>query len=99
MAETIQIKYDELSQLANRINQQADEMQAMYQKVASKTEDLATSWLGVGANAFQQEMEELVLPGLKRLYEGLGQTSQTLGTLAAHWQATEEEATALFPTE
>ncbi|NIM94888.1 MAG: WXG100 family type VII secretion target [Anaerolineales bacterium] len=99
MAEIIQVKYDEIGQLASMLNQQADEMQALYQKIASKTEDLSSSWIGRGADAFQQEMHEIVLPALKRLYESLGQASSAMGALSSHWQSIEDEATTYFPTE
>jgi WXG100 family type VII secretion target len=99
MAEKIQVDYEGLSQLANQVNKMADEMEKMYSKIVSQTEVLAGSWIGRGASAFQQEMDDLVLPGLKRLYEGLGTTSTNLNQLGVHWKGIEEEATALFPTE
>jgi WXG100 family type VII secretion target len=99
MAEKIQVDYEGLGQLASQINKMADEMEKMHSKIASQTEVLAGSWIGRGASNFQQEMDELVLPGLKRLYEGLSTTSININQLNTHWKNVEDEATALFPSE
>ena len=99
MAEKIQVDYEGLGQLASQVSKMADEMEKMYSKVLSQTEVLANSWVGRGASAFQQEMDELVLPGLKRLYEGLNNTSTNLNQLNTHWKGVEDEAAALFPNE
>jgi len=99
MAEKIQVDYEGLGQLASQVSKMADEMEKIYSKILSQTEVLANSWIGRGANAFQQEMDELVLPGLKRLYEGLNTTSMSLNQLGTHWKGVEDEATALFPSE
>jgi len=99
MAEKIQVDYEGLGQLASQVSKMADEMEKIYSKILSQTEVLANSWIGRGANAFQQEMDELVLPGLKRLYEGLNTTSMSLNQLGTHWKGVADEAPALFPSE
>jgi uncharacterized protein YoxC len=55
MAERIQIKYEEINQLAAQIHQQAEQVEIFYKKVRSQVESLAQSWLGEAAVAFRQE--------------------------------------------
>jgi WXG100 family type VII secretion target len=88
---TLQVRYDDLGNLASQANKMASEMQKLHSKIVSQTEALASSWTGRGADAFQQEMEEIVLPAFKRLYEGLGSTGMILNQLGTHWHGVEDE--------
>ncbi|KPK88320.1 MAG: hypothetical protein AMJ88_19215 [Anaerolineae bacterium SM23_ 63] len=67
MVEKIQVKYEELDQLISQIHEQADQSRLVFKKVQSQTTALATSWQGEGADRFQREMEDMVLPTIKRL--------------------------------
>jgi WXG100 family type VII secretion target len=97
MAEKIQVQYEAIEQLATRIHQQAEQIGNVFQSVRSQTECLAASWLGEGATAFQREMEEEVLPGLKRLAASLEAGGLVIQRIGSAFREAEEEAANLFP--
>jgi len=98
MAKTIQLQYEALEQLAIQIQQQAEQFGTLVQKVQSQIECLAVSWLGMGATAFQREMEEVVLPCLKRLVAALEACSLVLQQISKIFQEADGEATSLLHT-
>lgn len=98
MAKMIQLQYEAIEQLAAQIQQQAEQVEIIFQKVRSQAEVLAISWVGEGANAFQREMEEDVLPGLKRLAASLEAGRQVLQRISSTFREAEEEATSLLRT-
>ena len=99
MAEKIQAHYEAIDQLASNIYQQADQNRVLQRKVSSQVDALGRSWSGVGAQEFQQEMDELVLPALKRLSSSLEITGTTLNRVTTIFQQAEEEAVAGFPED
>jgi WXG100 family type VII secretion target len=99
MAEKIQADYEQLSELSSKVGQFADEVQEMNAKLLSQAEVLAESWVGESASRFQQEMEDLVLPGVKRLFEGLDMARETVGAFSPHFKSAEDEATGLLPAQ
>jgi WXG100 family type VII secretion target len=92
MAEKIQVKYEELDRLISQIHEQADQSRVVFKKVQSQTTALAASWQGEGVERFQREMEELVLPALKRLSVSLETTEDTLGRVKKVFLDAEQEA-------
>jgi WXG100 family type VII secretion target len=92
MTERIQIWYEEIEQLATQIHQQAEQVGIILQKVRSQAERLAKSWLGEAAMAFQQEMEEEVMPGLKRLADSLKTGASGVKQISSIYREAEEEA-------
>lgn len=91
MADKIQADFEQLGNLANQVDKVADDWEKWYSKISSQTEVLARSWTGRGASAFQKEMDEIVLPALKRLHEGLSSTSDNLRYLSTHWKNVDDE--------
>ena len=81
MAEKIQVQYEALDQLISQIHEQADQIKVVYEKMRSQTETLGRSWRGEGSGEFQQEMDDLVLPGLKRLRDSLVEAGESLGRI------------------
>jgi WXG100 family type VII secretion target len=99
MAEQIQVKYEELDQLISQIHTHAEQISAVFKKVQSQTATLARSWRGQGVDQFQREMEDLVLPALKRLSVSLEVAEDTLGRIKEVFLEAEEEAVACFPDD
>jgi WXG100 family type VII secretion target len=97
MAEKIQVQYEAIERLASQIHQQAEQIGNVFQSVRSQTACLADSWLGEGARAFQCEMEEEVLPGLKRLAASLEAGGLVIQRIGNAFREAEEEAANLFP--
>jgi len=97
MADTIQVEYDVLNQLAAEIRSQAESMEGLYRKISAQAEVLEASWVGEGAKAFQTEMQEVLLPAYRRLYQGLEAAGETTVRIGDHMREAEEEAAGLIP--
>lgn len=99
MAEKIQADYAALDQLSSRIFQQSDHLRNLEHKVRSQAGALQHSWSGAGAAEFQCEMDDLVLPALKRLAEAIESSLSTITVISSIMSDSEEEAVALLQAE
>jgi WXG100 family type VII secretion target len=85
--------YDQLSQIAKRFAAQA---QAQASTLATLTQSMQTlqtgDWVGQGATAFYNEMNEQVLPSLRRLVAALQTAQRTTRTISTEVKNTEDEA-------
>ncbi len=95
-AEEIRADYDQLAQVANRFNAQSQQIQQMTQNVQRSMETLRGGWEGRGSQAFFNEMQGKVLPGVGRLHQALGQAARVTQQIAQTVQQAEEEASAPF---
>jgi WXG100 family type VII secretion target len=97
MSDEIQADYDELEQISGQFNNQAQSIQAMIQKVrGSYAKLLDKGWIGMGANAFFDEMEQLVLPSQQRLQDALEQAGEATRNISESVKQAEENASSLF---
>lgn len=92
MVEKIQVQYEALDQLISQCLDQVDQTKAVYEKVRSQKETLERTWRGGSAKEFQKEMDDLVLPSLKRLNNSLEETGASLGRIKEVFLKAEEEA-------
>jgi WXG100 family type VII secretion target len=92
MVKKIQVKYQELDQLISQCLEQADQIKAVYEKVRSQKETLDRTWQGGSADKFQKEMDESVLPSLKRLSNSLEEAGESLGRIKEVFLEAEKEA-------
>ena len=93
----VQVQYDQLTQLVNRINQQAEQVQQLHALVQQHYRPLvAGDWLGRGSQAFFHEMDGEIYPALKRLYSALLAGHDVLGEMGERLRHAEEEAARLF---
>ena len=97
MADTIQVEYDVLNQLAAEIRSQAESMEGLYRKISAQAEVLEASWVGEGAKAFQTEMQEVLLPAYRRLYQGLEAAGETTVRIGDHMREAEGKRPGSFP--
>src|SRR5688500_9200802 len=97
MSDEIQADYDELEQISSQFINQAQSIQAMIQKVRGSYAKLADKgWIGMGANSFFDEMEQLVLPSQQRLQDALEQASEATRAISDGVKQAEENASSLF---
>ena len=96
MADTIQVNYEALAEMASAVRQQAESVEALLRKVSAQTDVVESSWVGEGAKAYQTEAREVLLPAMERLYQGLEQAGVTITQISDRMRAAEEEAAALF---
>ncbi|NIM94884.1 MAG: WXG100 family type VII secretion target [Anaerolineales bacterium] len=97
MTEIIQAQYDTLEQLAMQIYRQADQTRILLRKIESQVDTLAKSWEGSGADAFQREIDEDILPALKKLASAFEIAGLNVRNITTTFQEAEEEAVACFP--
>lgn len=95
--ELIQVQYEQLTQMAQRFERLAGDSDQLHQRVRQQVNDLKHSgWVGRGGTAFAQEMEQLVLPAVRRLTAVFEEASQVTHQTIQILQDAEEEAANLF---
>jgi WXG100 family type VII secretion target len=67
----LQVNYDELSQVSKLFRDDGDNLAQVYSTLRTELQALQHDWVGEAAEAFFAEMEEVLLPALKRTYEAL----------------------------
>ena len=93
----VQLNYDELSAIRDRFSRQADAVNQMQQNIRGKMDVLQSGgWIGRGANAFFQEMDNDVLPAVQRLQNAMAQAASEVQRLCDQARAAEESAANLF---
>lgn len=90
--DTIQIDYEQLQDIAQRWQNEAEMQRELTQRLQNMVSNLQKSWQGRGADAFFQEMEALVLPAMTRLYAALDDGGQLTRQIIDIFQVAEEEA-------
>ncbi len=96
MSDIIQVSYEALQQTASRFTDQGENAKALLDNLRNKTENLrAGAWAGEGADAFYNEMDNLVLPTLASLHQALFVTAQVLSQIMGDFQSSEDEAAQL----
>ena len=97
MAEEIRAHYDELDQVSTQFSNLAQVVQDMEQKVKASYGKLRDKgWIGMGAEAFFDEMESLVFPATDRLGQAFTEASQTTKKISQSVRQAEQEASNLF---
>jgi WXG100 family type VII secretion target len=93
----VQANYDDLAGFGRAFAQRSDEVQNLIQQVSGLVSSLqGGGWIGLGANAFFQEMQDLVFPALNRLSAALQDASAATQRIAETFRSAEEEAGNLF---
>jgi len=73
-----QVNFEEMHQIANRLSDESDEMVELHMRTRRMVDSLLyDGWLGVGSERFYDEMYEVILPALARLYEALADAALT----------------------
>ena len=89
MADQIRLQYDEMNQISTKFTTSADVIQELMTRLTNQMGELqGGSWIGQGADAFYSEMQEIVLPAVRKLSEAL----ETSGTLTQQIVRTVQEA-------
>ncbi|CAG1001588.1 MAG: WXG100 family type VII secretion target [Anaerolinea sp.] len=96
-ANVIRAEYDTLAQIAAQFAQQAEQSAQMTNAIVVLVDQLESgAWIGVGANSFYSEMNDLVFPALRRLIEVLGDAGGATKRISEALKAAEDEAASLF---
>lgn len=100
MANRIQCNYDSLANIAKTFAQEAEQSSQLMQSVKSIVDQLQNGgWIGLGAERFFEEMNDLMFPAMNRLMNTLRDAGQASSKISQALRQAEEEAGALFRGE
>jgi WXG100 family type VII secretion target len=96
-AAVIKAEYDSLEEIAKKFIEHADDTQNMFQSLGQTISQLeGGGWIGLGAQAFYEEISDLVNPALQRLNDALQDASSATGRISQAFADAEDEAARLF---
>jgi WXG100 family type VII secretion target len=96
-AETVRSDYDQLKNSVSSFKGQADALNSMNQNVRSAMDTLQNGdWIGEGARKFFAEMNDSVLPTLKRLQSAMAQSAQVTSQISNLMKEAEGQASGVF---
>lgn len=91
MADTIQVQYEELTQIQRKFNQLSDDVSQVSKNLSNKVETLRDDgWQGRGSDAFYNEVSDEVMPAIKRLLQALNRAGVTTNQIASTFNEAEE---------
>ena len=98
MADEVKVNPDELADVQREFQNQSQSIQEMFQRTRSSMDQLEPDWIGLGSDAFFEEMEGEVLPAVQRLQQALEQAGMVTGEILNIFQQADEEASSPFRT-
>ncbi len=99
MADQIEADYEALKQVHQKLGQLAGDVEQLGKDIGSRTITLHDEgWQGQGSDAFYQEMEEDVAPGIRRLRQALERANGVVEKVAQIIHEAEEEARSSYDT-
>ena len=98
MADEVKVNPDELADVQREFQNQSMSIQDMLQKTRQSMDELEPDWIGLGSDAFFEEMQGEVLPAVQRLQEALEQGGMVTGEILNIFQQADEEASSPFRT-
>jgi WXG100 family type VII secretion target len=99
MANKIEVNYEDLEALSKRFSQNYDRWHQFVQLLKTRVNHVYATWEGKGADLFEHEMENLVLPAVQRLGNALHAGQDTCKKIGQEFQDCEEEAGNLFKAD
>ena len=96
-AETVRSDYDQLKTSASSFKSNAEAIDKMNHDVRSAMDTLqGGDWIGEGARKFFAEMNDSVLPTLKRLLSALDQSARVTTQISQIMKEAEGQASGVF---
>ena len=96
-AERVRSDFDKLKSIAGQFNSAAETTNGMIQSLNSNLEQLrGRDWVGKGADKFTGEMDNSVMPSLKRLQRAMSNASRITNQIAKIMKQAEDDAAGCF---
>ena len=96
-AAKIQADYPQLEKAAETFGKEADQTKQLIQRVRQSVDALqGGGWIGVGADKFYNEMDEIVFPAIDRMMNALNDANSATKRIADAFRKAEDEACGLF---
>ncbi len=89
MATTIQATYDELAAISSSFTELSGRAEQLYQSLRNSKNDLHGEWEGYGWSSFDNEMENELLPGVRKLSSALQNAGALINTISSELLNTE----------
>ncbi len=96
MADIIQVHYDVLNEVQNRLQKQAEAVETINNSIKRQVNQLSQNWVGSAATSFFNEIQSEIYPAFNRLNHVLGETAIVTGQIATTFRQAEEQAAKLF---
>jgi WXG100 family type VII secretion target len=96
MANKFRVNYSELQNIGKWFENQSTDVETMSKEIRNGMEMLRNSWSGRGSQAFQNEMDETVLPAVGKLQQALERTAEGINKIINQAHTAENEASQLF---
>ena len=96
-APTVRSDYDQLNNVAQNFNSQAEALNGMIQNLKSCVDTLqGGDWIGQGAQAFYQEWGDQDLPTLQRLQNAMSEAGRITQQISQLMKEAEDNASKCF---
>jgi WXG100 family type VII secretion target len=92
MADQTKVDYQALQEASQAFMQQADAIKRVESSLKSKAQGIRSTWIGQGANKFQQEFEGPVTQAYDKMVDALSQGGKVLADMSKMFQNAEQEA-------
>lgn len=93
----LQVHYGDLNNASAMLAQEAQHVTEMMTKINQRTEELrGGEFVGQASNSFYNEVEHVLLPGMKKLIQSLEDTSNLMKQLNSLFANAEQQAGNLF---
>ena len=100
MADITEINGEQLQALAKKFQSEAEELNNLLSQTRNKVATLhGSGWIGRGADEFNNEMEQLVLPGVQRLVAALHAASNQVNAILKIYDDAQSQSKGLFKFE
>jgi WXG100 family type VII secretion target len=96
MADKTIVDYEQMQDIARKFYAEGDELTRLLLQTRQKVHETQADWIGRGADSFNDDMDNKILPALQRLCEALLYTNQITKAILAVYHQSEDEAAALF---
>jgi WXG100 family type VII secretion target len=93
MSDQVRVEYEQMGEVSTRFARQADTVQTLLQMLLGKLEPLkGGSFKGQAADAFYAEMDNVLLPAVRKLHELLGEANAATKDVTQLFRKADDEA-------
>ncbi|MCS6834947.1 MAG: WXG100 family type VII secretion target [Anaerolineae bacterium] len=97
MSDRIEVNYEQLEEAKQRWDSVQSIVEAMESRLRSRVDELVGGgWVGEAASRFSGEMNDVVLPKLKRLAAALQTAAETTSRISSTMSEAEDQAAGCF---
>lgn len=98
MSDTISIEYEQMNQICTRFSEESARVRKVMNELERQIQVLKQGgWIADAADAYYQEMDSDVLPGVNRLVQALELAADATNQISTTMKNAEQEAQSFFP--